>query len=169
MILKFRNLLWDFVKCMFVGMIIFSIGIGVAIPAIHRVAAPFVCSNGQMETEQFHYSYKPGQSGTTLSWLCVDGKTGEVKDVSYQAILVAGVIYGVVFFILYVIAAQILVLTVFKNSGRMGTHARGSSSFVKLGLEEAEKKLEKLKELYAADLITDEEYTREKQKILEKM
>ena len=116
--IDFRNLAITFLSSMFVGIIIISIGLGAAIHVLHRIATPFVCSDGRMESESEYYSYQPGQSTTTLSWFCVNTETNETQDIHLKAGIVAGVIYGLIIFVISILFQLFGKNLIIINSGR---------------------------------------------------
>ncbi|WP_156690024.1 hypothetical protein [Mycobacterium sp. Marseille-P9652] len=68
------------------------------IPATALWMGPIVCPNGYgMTSDTSHYSYMPGQSGTTVSFQCVNGESAyDVNDFavfSLQFLLVALVVF----------------------------------------------------------------------------
>jgi len=85
---------------MFAGIVILSIGIGAAITPMQGISAPIVCGSDQLELEKQYYSYKPGQSGYTITWYCVERATGQKRDKTFPIILTSGVLYGVGLFVI---------------------------------------------------------------------
>jgi hypothetical protein len=169
--LNLRSLAFAFFCSQFVGIIIFSIGLGAAVPVLHRIAAPLVCSDGKMVSESEYYSYRPGESMTTLAWLCVNDKTGEKQDITFKAALVAGALYGVIFFVLYIL------IMLLKKPGRVD--AREAIASVSHPIEkfldgssdpsQIRQKLETLRELREAGLITEQEYEIKKVEVLREL
>ncbi|OBF03436.1 hypothetical protein A5730_21590 [Mycobacterium sp. ACS4054] len=82
------------------GVIGLCAGVGAAVTAVIPSAAlwmsPIVCRSGyEMAYNTSHYSYKPGQSGTTVSFQCVgDGGAYDVNDFAVFALqsLLAGLV-----------------------------------------------------------------------------
>jgi hypothetical protein len=169
--LNLRSLVLAFFWSQFAGIIIFSVGLGAAVPVVHRIAAPFVCSDGKMVTESEQYSYQPGESTTTLTWLCVNDKTGEKQDISFKAALVAGALYGFFFFALYI------VVTLLKNQGGVNSREAVASVSHRVetspeelpGLSQIHQKLETLQELRKSGLVTELEYEKKKAEILKEL
>ena len=165
---RLGTLVFAFFCSQFVGIIIFSIGLGAAVPVIHRIAAPLVCSDGKMVTESEYYSYQPGESTTTLAWFCVNDKTGEKQDISFKTALVAGALYGVIFFALYIVTMLL--------NNRRGVEPHGAGAATPLAVEmfpeaqsgslQIRQKLETLRELRNSNLITEQEYEVKKSEIL---
>jgi hypothetical protein len=82
--------------------IILAIGIGAAITPLQGVSGPLVCGEDHLELQEDYYSYKPGQSGYTITWYCVNEKTGAKQDRTLPVILASGVIYSLVLFVITV-------------------------------------------------------------------
>ena len=95
------NALFTFGICLFCGIIIVAIGFGAAFPIISRVAAPISCSGRDLQLSTHSYYPRPGETDTTITWYCVDARTGTKQDVSWQTILASGLIYS---FVLFVVA-----------------------------------------------------------------
>ncbi len=102
-------LVFRFLISQFVGIIIFSIGIGAIFPSVNYIAAPIVCPGGAMSTTTESYSYRPGEVYTSITQICGNKATGQVEDVTWPSTLVAGILYGIIFFFLS------FVLTYFQN------------------------------------------------------
>lgn len=93
--------MWTFIWCLFMGITVGSIGIGAIFPSTNLIAGPFVCPGGQMRVVTQDYRPSPVETVTTLTWYCVDGKTGAKTELSFLPMsLIAGTIYGLVFFLL---------------------------------------------------------------------
>lgn len=98
--LHFWPLVIRFLISQFVGIIIFSIGIGAIFPSLNYIAAPIVCPGGTMSTNTESYSYRPGEVFTSITQMCGNKATGQVADVTWPSTFVAGFIYGIIFFFL---------------------------------------------------------------------
>lgn len=93
---------------LFVGIILCSIAAGAVFPGINQFAAGrLVCSNGAFVIQQNTYSYRPGESDTQTTDLCVDLESGTKQDVSFPTLLVSGLIYSGAIFILVLVATFI--------------------------------------------------------------
>ena len=93
---------------LFVGIILCSIAAGAVFPGINQFAAgSLVCGNGTFVIQQNTYSYRPGESDTQTTDLCVDLKSGTKQDVSFPTTLVSGLIYSAAIFVLVLVAAFI--------------------------------------------------------------
>jgi hypothetical protein len=155
---------------LFTGFIIITIGLGAAVPVINRVAAPFACSRGKMQLETETSSYTPGQSTTTLNWLCVDESSGAQEPINFKVIMYAGLIYGLGLFVILIGATL------------GGVNWGGTSKtepFVRQGQPDGplfvarhpnalstQQKLRELKELRSQDLISEQEYEMKRAEIL---
>jgi hypothetical protein len=107
--LKTSTVLWTFIWCLFMGITVGSIGIGAIYPPANLMAGPFVCPGGQMQVVTKEYHPSPIQTVTTLTWYCVDGKTGAKTELSILPMsLYAGTIYGLAFFLVVFIGMGIL-------------------------------------------------------------
>lgn len=84
--------------CLFCGIIIFAIGFGAAFPVLNRVAAPISCPGRDLQLSTENFYPRPGETDTTITWYCVDQKTGVKLDVSWQTVLAAGVIDSFILF-----------------------------------------------------------------------
>jgi hypothetical protein len=156
---------------MFCGIIIIGIGFGAAFPVINTVAAPFVCSGKELRNNQQSYSYQPGEVTTTITWYCVDTKTGAKEDVTLQTNLAAGVIYGLITFAIFIVW-WLLANRPGQNPARSATidiPPVAVSSRPNTPSEGALKRLTELKEMRDSDLITQDEYEKKKAEILESL
>lgn len=127
--IKTGTLIWTFIWCIFMGVTVGSIGIGAVFPPANYVAAPFVCPGGTMQLTTQNYQPSPVESVTTLTWYCVDGKTGAQTELGiFPMSLYAGAIYGLLIFLIVLLG----MLTLPRNSkfaawwashsGRRGTY-----------------------------------------------
>lgn len=156
---------------LFTGIIIVSIGLGAAFPAMERVAAPFVCGERSLDLQLDHYFYKPNTSGYTITWSCVDSR-GESQDVTWKITLVAGLIYSAVIFFISLAGLAFL------GRGARGLLEGGAAAGprpapafrIQAGASGGlRKKLQELKELRDSDLITEQEYETKKAELLEEL
>jgi hypothetical protein len=84
---------------LFVGIVILSVGLGMAIAPLQGISAPLVCGGGEVERTADQYSYKPGQVGWEIGWHCIDRTTGERQDRTLAVIFASGTIYGLILFV----------------------------------------------------------------------
>lgn len=171
--LNIGDLFFNFGICLFVGVIIIAIGFGAALPFINRVAAPFSCPGKDLQLSTETYSYRPGDTTTTSTWLCVDKATGAQTDVSFQTVAIAGVIYSVVLFVIWTIRSLFVKpspASSIPRPAQISGRAVSASSAHKANVSDsALGKLSELKQLYEANLITEQEYQQKKAEILEKL
>ena len=106
--LKTSTVIWTFIFCIFMGITAGSIGLGAAFPPVNYIAGPFVCPGGQMKLVTQDYQPSPIETVTTLSWYCVDGKTGATTELGiFPMCLYAGTIYGLLLFIIVLLVMVI--------------------------------------------------------------
>gem|GEM_PF-5742036 len=84
----------------FLGIFGIGVGVGSEVPSILKIAGPVVCSDGQLVTGIETYSWRPGEQVDNINAACMNGVTGELRDVTNQMMLVAGSMYGLIIFIL---------------------------------------------------------------------
>ncbi len=102
--LKLSKVLMTLVSCLFFGITIGSIGIGAAYPPANLIAGPFVCPNGKMKLATQEEQPSSVQSITTITWYCVDAKTGAQTELGiFPMVLYSGAIYGFLAFLLILI------------------------------------------------------------------
>jgi hypothetical protein len=106
--IKTGTLVWTFIWCIFMGITVGSIGIGAVLPSANRIAKPFICPDGRMELVTQSYYPSPVETVTTLTWYCVDGKTGIKTELGiFPMSLYAGTIYGLALFVIVFIGMTI--------------------------------------------------------------
>src|SRR5688572_24684586 len=92
-------LLVGFIFSMIMGITAGAMGFGSLYPQLNLVAKPFVCPNQQMSHTQ-HVSQIGSETYTTATWFCEDEQSGSKTEINPNTIfLIAGPIYGLVFFI----------------------------------------------------------------------
>jgi len=174
--IKLSSILIGLGGALFAGIIIFSIGIGAAFPAIHRIAAPLVCPNGGMMLDSDYYAYNPTETVTTRAWFCVDNTSGDAEEITFKAVLVAGVIYGILFFLIYF---AVMLIRPRRYSAAdleriLAEQPRAAPLIIDYQPpinedDPLQKRLARLKEMRNADLITAEEYAQKKAEILKEL
>ncbi len=173
------ELLFRLLVSEFFGITVVAIGLGVVITPLLKIAAPFVCPGGDFLLESEMYSYKPGQTGVIRNWYCVTNPSVEPKDVTFIAMLVAGIIYGLIIFILWTLffskkpnpqqlesilamnnasAQQGMKLTQMKNANQMMQQAG-----------EIAQRLKDLQELLDAGYITQQEFEEKRAEIIKQI
>ena len=84
--------------CLFFGVTIISIAGGAIYPPINRIAKPFVCLNGAMDFSTATYNPSPGESTTTITWVCTP-PGGQPHEIGLFALVIpAGIIDGLIAF-----------------------------------------------------------------------
>jgi hypothetical protein len=174
MSLKGNSLFWTFVWCWFMGVTAISIGFGALFPSLNLAAKPFVCPSGRMDLSKEVYNPYPGSMITTLTWYCVDEATGTKTELGvFPMSLYAGTIYGWLLFGLVVIGMMIQARRhprVGEMTGRNTTPTVfESTSYNPRISETALARMKELKDLRAADLISEEEYQNKRAEILKSL
>lgn len=186
--LKGSALIWTFIWCIFMGVTAISIGLGALFPSLNLIAKPFVCPGGEMQVVSQYYQVSPVESVTTLTWYCVDAKTGAKTELGiFPMSLFAGVIYGLLLFVVVIIG-----MTIWDNyqRPRLGIgdtddsveQAEGFRRQAEKFQERAEQfpnsagkarasgdvlsRMKELKELRAANMISEAEYEKKRAEIL---
>lgn len=168
-----------FVFCLFMGVTVGSIGVGAIYPPANLLAKPFVCPNGTMSYQQKTYSSGPGTTVTQTTWTCVDNRSGAKTELGiFPMSLYAGLIYG---FVLY---GLVLIVLLFRRLRQMTraqadqTHPRRQTAATgdvndsrrtnhpAAAQPNALARMQRLKELRAANMISETEYQQKRAEIL---
>ena len=92
-------LIGAFVWSIFMGVTAVAIGVGALYPPLNKIAAPFVCPNGQMDFGEFTSNPLPGTTYTQITWYCEDNQTGEKTELEiFPMTLYSGAFYGLFIF-----------------------------------------------------------------------
>ena len=92
-------LIIGFIWCIFMGVTAISIGVGALFPTLNYIGKPLACPSGQLSFEQHVANPIPGTTQTTVAWTCTDQQTGAQTDIDpLQMGLYAGPFYGVLLF-----------------------------------------------------------------------
>ncbi len=164
--LKTSTLFWTFLWCWFMGITAISIGFGALFPSMNRIAKPLVCPDGKMDLQKQVYNPYPGETVTTLTWYCVDESAGTKTELGiFPMSLYAGTIYGLLLF------GVVLVGMVLAANRRQG---QPLDDFVitpdKLkSSEDTLSRMKELKDLRAANLISETEYEDKRSEILKSL
>lgn len=171
-----------FVWCLFMGVTAISIGVGALFPPANYIAKPFVCLTGDMTYEQVVSKPLPGTTYTFTTWYCTDARSGEKAELdTFPMSLYAGIIYGVLLFL--VIAAAyawtqrnaLALARAETGGGHAGTSVVRHSARARPSLEPSKPdsgamaRMQELKQLRAADMISEEEYQAKRAEILKKL
>lgn len=159
-----------FIWCIFMGITVCSIGLGAAFPSMNRIAKPFVCPRGEMQLETQEYNPSPIESVTTLTWYCVDSVTAERVELGiFPMSLYAGAIYGLLLFLVIFVGGKIWMGKLPRNEAA-GKIQRASAAFTKRSDASSRvSRLQELKEMRAANLITELEYEQKRAEILQEL
>ena len=152
---------------LFIGFVVFAVGIGAIFPSMHKFTAPLICG-GAVQVETTQYSYKPGQVGWEHHIYC--DSNGARKEITFPAIGVTGLIASLAIFIVLVIWMRRSV-TLPANFGELATDlqrdVKAASSGKPAG--SALERLSQLKQMRDGNLITEAEYERKKAEIMKEL
>ena len=174
--MNFKNsfLFWTFLWCWFMGVTAISIGFGALFPSMNLVAKPFVCPNGTMDLTKQVYRPYPGNTITTLTWYCVDENSGAKRELGiFPMSLYAGTIYGWLLFGLVFVVMKVNALrgpktgTGYRHAPRPGIFE--SSPYHPHISETVLTRMKELKDLRAADLISETEYQQKREELLKSL
>ena len=173
------SILWTLVCCLFVGVIIISVGLGSVFPAIDRVARPFVCPNGEMKYVQRVYRPTPVETITTTSWFCVDERTGAETELGvFPLSMASGAVYGLVLFVAALIFMAVSHRRLATNLELLAEKGGVASAELleRLGVQDkpqvtgrAAARMKELQELREAGLISELEYAQKRAEILKEL
>lgn len=189
--LKKSVLVWMLIWCLFMGVTAISIGFGALFPSMNLISKPFVCPRGEMSVEKQVYNPYPGTTITTLTWYCIDPQNGAKTEIGILPMSIsAGLIYGFILFILVLIGMWIYAKRFASNEPEAGYGAINPSAlrgrepegfrdipgFGHDPLGESRKKgrtsetalarMKELKDLRAANMISESEYESKRAEIL---
>ncbi len=175
--LKTSTLLWMFVWCWFMGITAISIGFGALFPSMNLVAKPFVCPSGTMDLTRQVYNPYPGNTITTITWYCVDEASGTKTELGiFPMSLYSGTIYGWLLFGLVALGMLINAKRKQKvgsgnnRAGRMPVNSMFENTFDKpYDSENVLARMKELKQLRAANLISETEYEEKRTEILKSL
>ncbi len=169
--LKTGALITTFLWCWFMGVTAISIGFGAIFPSMNRIAKPFICPNGKMDLAKQVYNPYPGNTITTLTWYCVNETSGAKTELGiFPMSLYAGTFYGWLLFGVIVIG---MVLAAKRKSSEPQAAFTGvDSAFTPSDFQSSEDtmaRMRELKNLRAANLISDSEYEKKRAEILKSL
>lgn len=148
------------------GVTAISIGFGALFPSMNRVAKPFVCPGGKMDLTKEVYNPYPGSTITTITWYCIDETSGVKKELGiFPMSLYSGTIYGWLFFGIVVIGMMINARR-HPNTDRVPVHSTYEKHPQSYNSENSIARMKELKELRAANLISENEYEEKRAEIL---
>lgn len=86
----------------FCGYVIISVGLGSVWPALYKAAEPIICQEGQsLNVDITRHTWKPGSAMWTARITRVGPGHFKKEDVTSQAKLAAGSVYGLGLFLLF--------------------------------------------------------------------
>ena len=154
---------------LFIGFVIFAVGIVAIFPSMHKLSAPLICC-GEVQVESIRYSYKPGQVGWEHHIYCID--KGMEKEITFQSIGVTGLIASAVIFVLFAIRAWNKIVMP-NNFGELAKDLKPKRIPVSArgGVKEGSRleRLSEFKQMYKSNLITKEEYEKKKARIMDEL
>lgn len=175
-----------FAVSFFCGFVVFAVGFGSFFPVMNQVARPFVCGEQKLEVKQYVSHYRPGETSWSIQAFCVS-ETGVKVERTGWVQFTAGLIYSIVPFIILVAMALRAKSVRDKqeeeyNQKRLAARIAHPARFLSDPQPEPapvhtpepvsgslESKLEKLKSLRDADLISAEDYQKKKDEILKEL
>jgi hypothetical protein len=164
--LKTGGLFAIFFWCWFMGITAISIGFGALFPSMNLVAKPLVCPDGKMDLDKQVYNPYPGNTITTITWYCMDETSGTKKELGvFPMSLYAGTFYGVLLFVVVVIGMALLGNR--KQGMPQGTFAVNADKL--RSSEDTLSRMKELKDLRAANLISEVEYEQKRAEILKSL
>jgi len=161
----------------FCGYIFFAIGMGSVFTELNQVARPFVCGSQPLEVKQYVNSYRPGETSWSIQAYCVT-ETGEKVERTGWVQLMAGLIYSILPFIVLSVLALRAMSARKKQEQEYPSLLKVPASPApsawdfsqpEPASDSMEEKLEKLKRLRDADLISAEDYQKKKDEILKSL
>lgn len=152
---------------LFLGFVVFAVGIGAIFPSMHKFSAPLIC-RGEVQVETTQYSYKPGQTGWEHHIYC--NSDGARKEITFPAIGMTGLIVSLAIFIIIAFRMR-KSLTLPANFGKLATDLQRDRKAASSGKPagSALERLIQLKQMRDQNLITEAEYERKKAEIMKEL
>ncbi len=148
------------------GITAISIGFGALFPSMNRIAKPFVCPNGKMDLSKEVYNPYPGSTITTITWYCIDEASGNKAELGIFPIsLYAGTFYGWLLF-------GVVLIGMVLNAKRKPQSSQKDFSYTPDSFKSSEdtmSRMKELKNLRAANLISETEYEQKRNEILKSL
>lgn len=153
--------------CIFMGITGISIGLGAIYPPLNRIAKPLVCPNGEMIVETQTYRPTPVETVTTVTWYCVDSRTGDKAELGiFPMCIYAGTFYGLLLF-----GGALAYMLISANRQASAPVANDGFKLYKGDPNERasriKDRLAALNKLHEANVISEEEYRKRRTRILE--
>lgn len=161
--------------CGFCGLMIAVVG-GVIHPPVIELGGAALC-DGNLATDTQAYSYKPGQSGTSLAILCTQ-RSGAVDDITLPAIGMSALIYSGVLLMAALLLWKWLSALRTRQAAMSGAgmmrinigvarHVQGNVAVDPAGTDATvEARLRRLQALRDRDMISEAEYQTKRAQIL---
>ena len=139
---------------------------GVALyPPLIKIGTPLVCS-GELKISTRNYSYKPGQRGTQVNFYCVNNEKKEV-DVTFLAVMAAGVIYSCLWFLFLLPLSYLLQRIVVIQYDHLKIKKSLNPALNNLlSRQDNAQRLSELERLKEKELVTEEEYKLKRAEII---
>lgn len=147
---------------LFLGYAIFTALVSALFPAVNNISRPLLCA-GEYRIETTRSSYRPGETTWSHNIYCDD------KDITLPSVALTGLIVSLVFFVLLLIAFRNLLpypkdfgvlANDLKQTGKAPKGAKGKSPL---------ERMTELKEMRDKNLISQVEYERKKDEIMEEL
>ncbi len=164
--LKTGTLLGTFFWCWFMGITAISIGLGAVFPSLNLVAKPLICPAGKMDLEKQVYNPYPGKVVTTITWYCTkEGSDTRTELGIFPMALYAGTFYGILLFVVVVIGMSLSA----SRTPRQPQYDLADTSSLLQSSEDILARMKELKNLRAANLISEAEYEEKRKEILKSL
>ncbi len=164
--LKTGTLLVMLLWCWFMGITAISIGFGALFPSMNRIAKPFVCPGGTMDLDKQVYNPYPGSTITTITWYCVNEASGTKTELGvFPMSLYAGTFYGLLLF-------GVIIVGMILAANRKPRQPQVDFTITPSELESSQdtlSRMKELKDLRAANLISEMEYEEKRNEILKSL
>lgn len=158
-----KKINWNMIAIMFgaslfLGIAIFTAVIGAFFPAINNISKPLLCG-GEYNITTLRSSYRPGETIWSHNIYC-DG-----RDITFPSVMMTGLMVSLVIFVLILIRFRSH-LTHPENFGEL---ANDLKAVKKAGGKTTLDRLTELKELHDKNLISQVEYERKKDEIMNEL
>lgn len=143
---------------LFLGIAIFTAVVGAFFPAINNISRPLLC-DGEYSITTMRSSYRPGETTWSHTIYC------NGRDITFPSVFTTGFMVSLVIFVLILIRFRIH-LTHPENFGEL---ANDLKAVKKSGGKTTFDRLTELKELRDKNLISQVEYERKKDEIMNEL
>lgn len=156
---------------LFIGFICVAVSIGAIVPSIHKLTAPLIC-RGEVQVETVRYNVRPGETVWDHSVYCVTD--GAKKEITFPAIGITGLAASAIVFAVLAWRWRGTLVVPMKDFGSLATDLKAAPSSP--GESRRKKKqgsplerLSELKKMRDENLISEAEYDRKKNEIMEEL